>query len=133
MCAYFNQTESISSIITFLSTPNHVLRAEAIDTLGDLNAREAEPMLKYLYQNQPTVCQIAILKTLGKLKTGKSLDFLAAEFSHGSNVDQRKNAANSIIAHGDKGVEMMALLKDSTDKYGKLIIRHMENPLILLK
>lgn len=133
MCAYFKQTESISSIITFLNTPNHVLRAEAIDTLGDLNAREAEPMLKYLYPNQPTVCQIAILKTLGKLKTGKSLEFLVTEFSHGSNVDQRKNAANSIISHGDKGAEMITLLKDNTDNYGRTILQHMENPLVILK
>ena len=133
MCAYFNQTESISSIITFLSTPNHLLRAEAIETLGDLHAREAEPMMKYLYQNQPTVCQVAILRTLGKLKTGKSLDFLAAEFSHGSNVDLRKNAANSIITHGEKGIEMIASLKENTDEYGKLILTHIENPLIMLK
>ncbi len=133
MCAYFKQNDSVPTIINFLSTPNHTLRAEAIQTLGDLNAIESEEVLQKLYPNQPQVCQVEILNTLGKFKTGRSLQFLEDEFKHGSSMDTRKISANSIMLHGSIGRQILDKLEHETNELGKLVLKHIENPLILFK
>jgi len=99
MCAVFKQVESIPAIITFLDTISHELRATAIQTLGELKAAESEPLLKKLYHYQPDICQIEILKALGRFNTGNALDLLNYEFNFGLSVELRKNAAVAILEY----------------------------------
>jgi hypothetical protein len=133
MCSYFNQKESVASIVNFMNTPNHALRAQAIQTLGDLNAVETERTLQTLYTNQPQICQLEILNALGKFKTGESIPFLKHEFNHASSLELRKFAAYAILLHDNIGMGILKEMENETNDSGKLILRHIENPLIVYK
>jgi hypothetical protein len=133
MCAYFQQKESIPSIEQFLNTPDHNLRAIAIETLGNLNALETEQTLINLYPNQPSICQTEILTAIGKFKTGNHISFLENEFKNGSSVDSKKNAAYALLEHGERTNMFIADVKNDTNDFDKLILQHVENPNILFK
>lgn len=133
MCAYFKQKDSIPVLIEFLKTPNHLLRAEAIKALGELDAKIIEDYLIEFYTNQPENCQIEIIRAIGKFQTGNSIDFLHHSFENAITVETRKVAAEAIYNYGEIGRELYYALEEASESDVTLVLKHIENPLIKFK
>ncbi|MGY6648143.1 HEAT repeat domain-containing protein [Wenyingzhuangia sp. IMCC45574] len=152
--AYFNQRKATEVIRTKVQDENHELRAEAILALGKLGDEGYEDELKRLYFNEPDICQEAIIKAVGFLSTGNSLDFLKTSFYESKDLDAQKNIALVMYDYGDEGKQMFSEMKEemaellrkeekeSKDNkmlmdvgviYKNLLFKHAENDLILFK
>lgn len=152
--AYFNQKKATEVIRTKVQHENHELRSEAILALGKLGDVEYEDELKRTYFNEPDICQASIIKAVGFLATGNSLEFLKTSFYESKELDTQKNIALVMYDYGDKGKEMFAQMKqemaDLLEKekeavkgyneaidvdiiYKNLLFKHAENDLILFK
>ncbi len=131
LIAHYDQQSAIPSVMELLNNKDHYFRADAINCLGKLTAEIAEDRLLRIYNTQPLICQLEILKALGRIASGRSLEFLKQEFLFSSNFDVRMNAARSIIKHNTPASRaMVEELKETTYDENKLIISHCQNPLI---
>ncbi len=130
LAVYFNQQDAIPSIIELLKTKDHNLRAEAIITLGQLQADEVEDMLCDMYNNEPQICQVAILKMLGLTASKKHTDFLAKQLQYSSEYDIKLTAARSLIAHNEATKNLLDDLMQHTSGLTQAILKHSLNPLI---
>lgn len=130
LIAHYAQHAAIPAVIRLLETKDHYLRADAINCLGKLSAEEAEDKLAAIYSSQPLNCQLEILKALGRIGSGKYLEFLKHEFLYASDFDVRKAAAKSIIKHRSRSVAMVAELEKTVSEDNLLILKHVSNPLI---
>ncbi len=131
LIAHYDQQSAIPAVMELLSNKDHYFRADAINCLGKLSAEVAEDKLVKIYNNQPLNCQIEILKALGRIASGKHLEFLKSEFLYSSNFDIRMNAARSIIKHNTQNSRLMVEeLMEMTHEENQLIIKHCLNPLI---
>ena len=131
LIAHYDQQSAIPSVMDLLSNRDHVTRAEAINCLGKLSAEVAEEKMVRMYDNQPVDCQLEILAAIGRIASGKQLEFLKSEFMHSSNFDIRMNAARAIIRHNNQNSHAMVEdLMTTTDDENQLILKHCLNPLI---
>jgi len=131
LIAHYDQQTAIPAVMDLLSNRDHYFRADAINCLGKLSAEEAEGRLVKMYSNQPLNCQIEILKALGRIASGRHLDFLRHEFIYSTNFDARMNAARSIIKHNtEKSRTIVEELIKTVTSENQLILKHCNNPLI---
>ncbi len=131
LIAHYDQQSAIPAVMDLLANKDHYYRADAINCLGKLSAEVSEEKLVKIYNNQPLNCQIEILKALGRIASGKQLEFLKSEFLYSSNFDLRMNAARSIIKHNTQHSRVMVEeLMEMTHEENQLIIKHCLNPLI---
>lgn len=131
LIAHYDQQSAIPAVLELLNNKDHYFRADAISCLGKLSAEMAEDRLIRIYNNQPINCQIEILKALGRIASGKQLEFLKQEFMFSSNFDIRMSAARSIISHNTPASRaLIDLIQETTFDENKLIISHVQNPLI---
>lgn len=91
MVGFFKQKGIDEILIEKLEDDNSLVRAEAISTLGELNISETEQELIDRYYTEPENCQVAIVQTIRKFNTGKSLNFLQEIFDDSNNIDTKKN------------------------------------------
>ena len=96
LIAHYDQKSAIPAVMDLLNNKDHYFRADAIACLGKLSAEMAEVRLVKIYDHQPLICQIEILRAVGQIASGKYLEFLKHEFSYSSNFDIRMNAALKI-------------------------------------
>lgn len=131
LAVYFNQQNAIPAIIELLKTKDQYLRAEAMDALGALQADDVEKILCDMYNNEPLICQIAIIKTLGNIASGENLSFLSTELQYNSDYDIKLNAARAIITHhSSTAKDLISELIKRTGGLTKNILQHALNPLI---
>ena len=131
LIAHYDQQTAIPAVMELLGNKDHYFRGDAINCLGKLSAEVAEERMIRIYNSQPLNCQIEILKAIGRIASGKYLDFLKTEFLYSSNFDIRMNAARSIIRHNTQHSRMMVEeLMEITHEENKTIIKHCLNPLI---
>jgi hypothetical protein len=131
LIAHYDQQTAIPSVMDLLNNKDHYFRADAINCLGKLSAEVAEEKLIRIYNTQPLICQIEILGALGRIASGKHLEFLKQEFLYSSNFDIRMNAARAVIAHNTPASRaMIDEMLEATHDENKLIISHCLNPLI---
>lgn len=128
LIVHYNQQDAAPAVIKLLETKDHIIRSEAINCLGKLKYEEAEPQLIHIYSNQPLICQLEILKAVGRMATGKNIGFLRQEFMYSTDFDIRKNAAKSIVSNGNSG--MINELMEASNAENQLILKHSLNPLI---
>jgi len=138
--AYFNQKESIAIVRLKTESKNASIRKEAYLTLGKLHDVAYEKKLKKVYFKETEENQIAIIKTIGFLDTGKSIDFLETTFNEVSSIDLRKQIALIIYGYGNQGKILFNNLKQNIKNnlnkekdYHYLLFKHIENNLILFK
>jgi hypothetical protein len=131
LIAHYDQQSAIPAVVELLETKDHYFRANAINCLGKLSAEVAEDKFVKIYNTQPINCQNEILKALGRIASGKHLEFLKQEFLYSTNFDIQMNAARSIIKHNTQHSRLMIeeLMETSQDEL-QLIIKHCQNPLI---
>ena len=148
--AFFDQKKSIPVVRVKTSDKDVNVRAEAFLVIGKLHDTEFEDILKQRYYNQPDKCQIAILKAISFLNTGKSIGFLENVFKEQSSIDVRKQIALIIYNYGKEGRLLFNKLKNEIQElvnkekefkivanidllYQNLLFKHIENDLILFK
>lgn len=127
---HYNQLPAVPAVKKLLDTKDHYLRADAIHCLGKLRVPDVEDTLVTMYSSQPLHCQIEILKAVGRIGTGKHIDFLKQEFLHSTDFDLRKSAAKSIVKNEWIAGQVLQELLDTADPGSLLILKHCMNPLI---
>ena len=80
LIAHYDQQSAIPAVTNLLETKDHYFRANAINCLGKLSAESIEHKLAFMYNSQPIICQVEILRAMGAIASGKHLDFLKSEF-----------------------------------------------------
>jgi hypothetical protein len=130
LVAHYNQLSAVPAVEKLLDTRDHYLRADAINCLGKLRIEEVEDKLVRMYNSQPLNCQIEILKVLGRISSGKHVDFLRQEFLHSTDFELRKHAAKSIINNEWAAKNLINELVDTATAENKRILKHCMNPLI---
>ena len=133
MVGHFQQKGIEEILIEKLEDDNAKVRAEAITTLGELNIRETEQTLIDRYYTEPEICQVAIVKTIQRFNSGKSLRFLQEIFTESNNTDTKKIIAESILNYSYEGRIAFQNLKNSLKGFDLTILKHVETPLIKYK
>lgn len=131
LAVYYNQVSASDSLIKLLDSHDAYLRVQAINAIGKLKLHEAEDKLRHLYNSQPISCQTEILKALGQMETGNSLEFLKDQFLHANDFDIRKNAARSLVSSRGISKETIKELVNISSVENQKILNHCMNPLIL--
>ncbi|SDS14161.1 hypothetical protein SAMN05216503_2103 [Polaribacter sp. KT25b] len=133
MVGFFKQKGIDEILLEKLEDDNANIRAESILSLGELDIKETEDTLIERYYTEPEVCQVAIVKTIKKLNTGKSLSFLQEIFGETNNIDTKKIIAEAILNYSYEGQIAFQTLKNSLKGFDLLILKHIETPLIKYK
>ncbi|WP_146104875.1 HEAT repeat domain-containing protein [Polaribacter gangjinensis] len=133
MVGYFKQKGIDEILLEKLDDDNAKVRAEAILTLGELGIKDTEQTLIDRYYTEPEVCQVAIVKTIKKFNTGKSLKFLQEIFNETNNIDTKKIIAEAILNYSYEGKIAFQNLKNSLKGFDLTILKHIETPLIKYK
>lgn len=124
----YNQRQAIPAVINLLDSRDHTLRCAVINCLGKMRVTDVEQRLVGMYTSQPVKCRIEIIKALGRIKTGKQIDFLKQEFTTSNDFSTRKNAAKSLV-NNLSGERIEHLLRTSGPNE-QLMIRYCMNPMI---
>lgn len=133
MVGFFKQKGLEEILLEKLEDSNENVRAEAILTLGQLNINNTEQNLIDRYYTEPEICEIAIIKTIKKFNTGKSLNFLEEIFKETNNTDKKKLIAEVLLNYGYEGKIAFQNLKSSLKGFDLTILKHVESPLIKFK
>ena len=133
MVGHFKQKGIDEILLEKLEDDNELVRAEAILTMGELDIKETEQSLIDRYYTEPETCQIAIVRSLRKFNTGKSLNFLQEIFHETNNTDKKKIIAEAILNYSYEGKIAFQNLKNSLEGFDLLILKHVETPLIKYK
>lgn len=133
MVGFFKQKGINEILMEKLEDDNEFVRAEAILTLGELNISETEQNLIDRYYTEPENCQVAIVKTIKKFNTGRSLGFLQEIFNESNNTDTKKIIAEAILNYSYEGKIAFQNLKNTLKGFDLTILKHVETPLIKYK
>lgn len=130
LVVHYNQISAVPAVVKLLDTKDHYLRADAINCLGKLKIEDVEEKLLHMYNSQPLNCRLEILKAIGRINSGRHVDFLRQEFLHSTDFDVRKHAAKSLIKNQWAAKGLIQELIDTATTENKLILKHSMNPLI---
>ena len=133
MVGYFKQRGIDEILIDKLVHEDAKVRAASIETLGELNLKETEQTLIDRYYTEPELCQIAIIKTIRKFNSGKSLKFLEQIFNDSNSTDMKKLIAEAIINYSYEGKMSFQNLKETLTGFDLQILKHIETPIIKFK
>jgi hypothetical protein len=133
MVGFFKQKGIDEILLEKLEDDNALVRAEAILTLGELDIKETEEDLIDRYYTEPEICQIAIIKSIRKFNSGKSLKFLQEIFTESNNTDKKKLIGEAILNYSYEGKIAFQNLKNTLQGFDLLILKHIETPLIKFK
>lgn len=133
MVAFFKQRGIDEILVEKLEDENALVRAEAIKAFGELDIKETEQELIDRYYTEPEICQVAIIQTIRKFNSGKSLSFLQEIFLESNNTDAKKIIAEAILNYSEEGKIAFQNLKNALSGFDLLILKHVETPLIKFK
>jgi hypothetical protein len=129
--AYFDQQNSLKTIITLLQHSDYKVRKEAIIAIGKMRAADQEPKLIDMYFAEPLAGQFAIIEAISFINSGKSLEFLEKTYDLANNPDLKRVAAEAIYFYGEEGRNLFDKLIRTENSSNKNILRHVQNPLII--
>lgn len=130
MTAHFGQTSSLDIISELLDHEDHEVRKEAILALGILDFVKVEPKLMRIYYSQPEPCQKAIIHAITLFHTGMAFEFLKDAYEAAANIDTKLWLAESLYHYEPEGLEYFRTKIQNEDGFDKVILQHVENPLI---
>jgi hypothetical protein len=133
MVGFFKQKGIDEILLEKLDDTNEKIRAEATLTLGALDLKDTEQTLIDRYYTEPEICQVAIVRTIKKFNSGKSLRFLQEIFNESNNIDTKKIIAEAILNYSYEGKIAFQNLKNSLKGFDLIILKHVETPLIKYK
>lgn len=130
MTAHFEQKSAIDTISDLLNNDDHEIRREAILALGKLGYSTIESKLIRIFYSQPEICQKAIVQTITIFQTGLAFDFLKEAYESAANTDTKLLLAESLYLYKPKGLQYFRNKIQKEEGFNKLIMQHVENPLI---
>ncbi len=117
---YFKQTEATDLIASKLNDRNERIREVAIIALAHLDAYQYEQKLVQIFASETRLCQRAVIKAIGILNTGKSLDFLNETYLTTTDVELEKDIAEVIYKYKGGGNEAFDKLTSEISEGGKV-------------
>ncbi len=129
LVAFYDQLESLPSVMKLLDHEDTEIRIAAIKCLGKMKVKEAEPKLVDIYIEQPRESQLEILESIAQIRTGRYIDFLINEFHHGSEFSIRQKAAKAIVNNSRHEEEIIDELLFQPTKEQEVMLQHYLNPL----
>lgn len=130
LVAYFEQETSVSTVIEFLNHEDHLVRKEAILTLGKMRVKDIEARLIRMYFTQPFVCQTAIIEAISYIASGRQIGFLKSAWEMASSHELKKLVAEVIFLYDKMGKTLIDELSVKETGFNKLVLEHVQNPLI---
>ena len=130
MIAHFKQYTSVDIVCSLLDNTNKDIRKEAILALGKLNYTAIESKLIHMFYHEPHDCQRAIVYAITMFQTGEAFDFLVSTYDETGSVDNRLLVAEAIYLYGPRGVKFLKERIEQEEGFNKLILMHVQNPLI---
>jgi hypothetical protein len=120
---FFKQQDTVPTLLSFLEKQeNSEIRAQIVETLGELEDKGSIASLISRYQLEQTVVREAIVKALGKLKSPKSLDFLAEAYASTEDMNSKLHIARSIRNHGSEGKQALLRLREDVQKKEEAVL-----------
>jgi hypothetical protein len=133
MVSHFKQVESIDAVIPQLQSRSQKIIEAAVLVLGELEHKKSETVLMNMFKNQGTEVQIAIIKSVAKYGSEKGLKFLEENYNKATDLSIKKVIAHEIFGYNKQGRELFYEIKKTKQNFEKLILEHIENPLIHFK
>lgn len=127
---HFNQMESCPSLMRLLNNPNIRVREEVIRALGNLKYTEAERQLVTSYNVQVETVKQAIVRTIVKMDTGNSLDFLCAAYDNAEDLTTKRVIIEGLYKYGKNGREIFNLFAANAKDFTAQLFAHVKDPLI---
>lgn len=127
---HFNQIESCPSLMRLLNNPNIRVREEVIRALGNLKYTEAERQLVTSYNIQVETVKQAIVRTIVKMDTGNSLDFLCAAYDNAEDLTTKRVIIEGLYKYGKNGREIFNLFAANAKDFTAQLFAHVKDPLI---
>ena len=120
----FHQIESVKDLLKLISHPNEDVRKEMITAVGDLCLVDLEPHLTIHFRNETHECRLEIIKTIGKISSGDSLNFLS-DLIFNDDFSTRFEASKAIKRHGESGESRLFRLLETVPEENKSVVLHM--------
>ncbi|MES2328259.1 MAG: HEAT repeat domain-containing protein [Bacteroidota bacterium] len=130
LAVYFKDLSAVKLIMDIIQTPDLKLRAEAIASLGKLEASDAEAFLISIYGAEPQEIRLVILTALGMIRSGNSLEFLENEFISSDDFETKMNASDALIKQYPLSQNTIDKLMNNSAALEHRILSHSLNPLI---
>ncbi len=132
LMVYYQQLDEEKLWQLIVSDENSQISLKAINALGKLLARDSEVRLVDFYSTeQPLHVKIEIVKALGRLGQGKSIDLLEKIFKDESSVlALRKHAYRSLVAQKPYSIARLRKIEDEVDDHDYKLIRYVNHPMV---
>ncbi|QIH32707.1 HEAT repeat domain-containing protein [Sphingobacterium sp. DR205] len=105
---------------------------KAINSLGKLLAKDSEERLQDLYTEESSLAaKLEILKALGRVGQGKSIDFLNRLFMDSNlPLSLRKHAYRSLVAQRPYSIPLLRKIDEQVDRVESKLIRYVNHPMV---
>lgn len=120
----FHQMESVKELLKLFKHPHEEVRKEMIIAIGELSLVDSERHLTIHFNNETLLCQLEIIKTVGKIASGDEMDFLK-RMVYSPDFEIRFEAAKAIKKHGDIGETTLYTLLETLPEENKSVVLHM--------
>jgi hypothetical protein len=126
MVAWFKQKQSANGVVVLLQHENEKVRNTAIETCGEIELRDALPVLEKMYYDESYKNRGEILLTFGKVPDEKYLDFLNGVLDREDDVQLQIMATKAMENMDEPGIKRLIKLMKSKSEYRnyQIIIRH---------
>ncbi|WP_286862668.1 MULTISPECIES: HEAT repeat domain-containing protein [Sphingobacterium] len=105
---------------------------KAVNSLGKLLAKDSEERLQDLYTEESNLAaKLEILKALGRVGQGKSIDFLNRLFMDSNlPLSLRKHAYRSLVAQRPYSIPLLRKIDEQVDRVESKLIRYVNHPMV---
>ncbi|OOG17938.1 hypothetical protein BWD42_11610 [Sphingobacterium sp. CZ-UAM] len=105
---------------------------KAINSLGKLLAKDSEERLQALYTEESSLAaKLEILKALGRVGQGKSIDFLNGLFMDANlPLSLRKHAYRSLVAQKPYSSALLRKIEEQVDGEERKLVRSINHPMV---
>lgn len=105
---------------------------KAVNSLGKLLAKDSEERLQDLYTEESSLAaKLEILKALGRVGQGKSIDFLNRLFMDSNlPLSLRKHAYRSLVAQRPYSIPLLRKIDEQVDRVESKLIRYVNHPMV---
>jgi len=127
MIIFFQQFENASEIFKMIESKLETSRYLAIRAINDLRLYDGKSLLLKIYESEPLVNQVEIIKALRNIGDEEDFNFLESIILSGS-VTMKVEACRSLYYMSSKGVERLNQFSQKHDINLDLYLAHIKDP-----
>jgi hypothetical protein len=126
MVAWFKQTDAGPEVTRLFDHPEEQVRRTAFRVAGEIEMRDALPLMRERYSAESSMNRTEILNTFVKLPDERYLDFLKSVLDEEDDVQLQILATKAMENTDEPGISMLIKLMKSKSEYRnyQIIIRH---------